>query len=373
MRRGLIPLLLVVLLSFACGLDVSDKTPTPAPGNVASSTSPLTGSAEPPLGIATPRPTREPVPIGTPAGTTGLLGWTPAPVTHDQACLDGEDPSESYIDGRLTGRSRSAGIKAPAPYMPIAFEQDDELQAALEAAMGDEADDYAFFVKDLTTGLGAGHDVDRVFNAASTFKLLVMYEVFHQQDQGLFDWDKELVITPYYDANGLSPRVTELCQVITVADALDAMLSVSDNAAAVLLQDLVGVANVNNAINALGLTQSGLFPENLAVTAADLSLLLEAISRGEAVSPEASADMVQLLLHDVFNNGLVAGLPPGSGAVVAHKTGNWSDATNDAGLVYTDWGAYAFVAHSDVGYETSVIRAASTAVYEHFEEAHRGR
>src|SRR5690606_4150512 len=130
--------------------------------------------------------------------------------------------------------------------------------------------------------------------AASLFKLFVMYGVFHLHDQGLVDWDDEVVVTPYYDSFGLSPRSTERCQVLTLAQAMDAMLSVSDNAAAVLLLDLVGSSNVNAAVQALGLEASGVFEDGLPVTANDLAFLMESIALGQAISPEASADMVRL-------------------------------------------------------------------------------
>ena len=84
-----------------------------------------------------------------------------------------------------------------------------------------------------------------------------------------------------------------------------------------------------------------------------------------AVSTEASADMLKLLDHDVFENGLVSGLPPGT--VVSRKTGNWSDATNVAGVVYAPFGPDVYVALTSNGYETEVIRALSSAVYGYFE------
>jgi beta-lactamase class A len=149
---------------------------------------------------------------------------------------------------------------------------------------------------------------------------------------------------------------------------MEAMLSVSDNAAAVLLQDLAGSSNVNTAIEDLGLRDSGLYEDGLPVTARDLALLMEAIAVGEAISPEASADMVRLLDHDVFENGLVAGVPEGT--LVARKTGNWSDATHVAGIVYAPFGPYVFVALTRNGYETAVIEALSRATYAYFEAMH---
>jgi beta-lactamase class A len=301
--------------------------------------------------------------VSTPEGTTGILEVPSGDVRLDDACLDevagGADPPS---DPRF--KPTDQPITPPDPYTPVPFVEDGELQDAMMDALGDDADDYAFVVKDLATGRGAMLNADRIFNAASMFKLFVMYEVFHQQSLGLIDWKTELVVSPYYDAFALSPRSTQLCQVITVAGAMEAMLSVSDNAAAVMLQDVAGAGNINNAISAFGVVNSGLYTDGLPLTAADVALLLEAIGRGEAVSPEASADMLQLMSHESIDNGLVSGLP--EGVPVAHKTGNWSDATHDGGIVFAPNGPYVFVALSQTDHETSVIRALSEAAYEYF-------
>ena len=95
---------------------------------------------------------------------------------------------------------------------------------------------------------------------------------------------------------------------------------------------------------------------------------MEAIATGAAVSPQASADMIRLLDHDVFENGLAAGVPEGTR--VARKTGNWTDATHVAGIVFAPSGPYVFVALTSNGYERSIIEALSRATYEHFAGEH---
>ncbi len=274
---------LAALLLGAC-TDVPDA-PRTTPTITAKPTRPAV-KVEPtrtpsPTATATPRPrvTVAPSPFKTPAGTTGLIDLIPGPVEFSDACLDGSEDDS----GRITSNTVDEADE-PQAYKPIAFSESAQLQKALDDALGDESGDYAYVVKDLTTGVGATHNADKVFNSASVFKLWVMYEVFHQESLGLIKWNDELVVTPYYDAFALSPRRTQLCQQLTVADTMDAMLSISDNAAAVLLQDLVGSGNVNRAIDALGVHDSGLFEDGLPLTASDVSLLLEAIGRGQAIS-----------------------------------------------------------------------------------------
>jgi beta-lactamase class A len=360
--RILACILAAVILLSAC--DVPDEssssgsTPTPGSGALPSVT------PRPPRASPTARPTTEPIPLSTPQGTTGILSATPGPAELDTACLDAVEGRGTPVPGDVRFKSTTEPIELPKAYAPIPSMEDRKLQSELVDLLEDEADSYAFVVKDLRTGRTATHNAEAVFNSASVFKLWVMFEAFLQQDQDLLKWDTEYVVTPYYDAFALSPRSTELCQKITIAEAMDAMLSVSDNAAAVMLQDIVGAGNINNALASLGILNSGLHTDALPLTATDVAILLEAIARGQAVSPAASSDMLNLMSHEVMDNGLEAGLP--KGVPVAHKTGNWSDATHDAGIVFAANGPYVFVALSATDHETEKIKAMSEAVYRYF-------
>jgi len=127
------------------------------------------------------------------------------------------------------------------------------------------------------------------------------------------------------------------------------MMSVSDNVAAVMLQDRAGAGNINDAMAALGLTQTRLTEGGtLPATAADIALLVAAIARGEAVSTEASKEMADLMATETINDRIPAHLP--ARTLVAHKTGNWDLATHDAGIVYGVKGTYVMVLMSDAGY-----------------------
>ena len=351
------------------------------------SAAPPTGSASAPAsGRAESSSTRTPL-LEAPSGT-GVLSFGPGSLGFSQSCLaeagmvqtpeatdtPGPSPAASVPPTDTpapasTSRPPLARALTPAPpqpYEPIPLVEDQDFKDDLLDILGDEAGHYAFVIKDLNSGRGAQFNADKAFYAASVFKLWVMYEVFNQQAQGLVDWSNELVVTPYYESFVLSPGGAQLCEVLSVAEAMRLMLSVSDNVAAVLLQDLVGSGNVNTSIAKLGVKTSGLFEDGLPLTAEDVALLLEAIARGAAFSPDASADMLQLMAGELLNNGLKDGLP--GEVVVAHKTGNWDDATHDVGVVFAPFGTYLFVALSDTNHETQLIKALSEAAYAYFED-----
>ena len=249
--------------------------------------------------------------------------------------------------------------------MPIASRTDLLLEGELRLILGENEPGYAIYALDLESGRSVSINDDHVFYAASIFKTWVMFEVFHQASLGLFDMDDELVLTPYYDAFGLGPRATALCERLTVLEAMEAMMSVSDNAAAVLLQDLVGAPNINSSLEALGLTTSRLNTVDIPLTAKDMGLLLQFIASGKAVDREASELMASLLLSETFDNGLDAGVP--AEASVAHKTGNWPNARHDAGIVFAPNSTYVVAILSD-NREGSfgTIQTISAAIYDAF-------
>ena len=71
---------------------------------------------------------------------------------------------------------------------------------------------------------------------------------------------------------------------------------------------------------------------NNTTTARGLQILLTAIANGKAVDANASHQMIEILERQKFNEGIPAGLPPGT--KVAHKTGELTKLHHDAAIVY---------------------------------------
>jgi beta-lactamase class A len=289
-----------------------------------------------------------PAAVGTPTGAATQAPSRTTPPAGSTATAEGRLPSQGLAPTAEVGRP--AGIKV-----------DPELQKLVEAALAGKAEHYGVYVKDLTTGKGAAVNAGQVFNAASLFKVEVMFEVFRQKELGLVAFDELLEITPYYASFDLGTLRLEVGQSESVSEALYYMMSVSDNVAAVLLQDRAGSSNINSTMKALGLKDSGLFEDGLPATAQDFGVLLEAIMNDGGISDESRTQMLDLMESETIDNGVVAGLPKGT--KVAHKTGNWTDATNDAAIVFGPKGAYILVVLSDTDHDSSGTKAISEEVY----------
>jgi len=197
---------------------------------------------------------------------------------------------------------------------------------------------------------------DDAFHAASTMKVPVMIELFHQVQQGTLRLEDQIVVrnefhsivdgSPYtlsvsddsegelYKAEGQPRSLGELCEL---------MITVSSNFATNLLIEKLGVQNIRATVRNLGADgvvvlrgvedgkafQKGL---NNTATARGLATLMEAIADGKAVYAQSSRAMIGILERQRFNEGIPAGLPPG--IAVAHKTGEITRIHHDAAIVF---------------------------------------
>jgi beta-lactamase class A len=197
---------------------------------------------------------------------------------------------------------------------------------------------------------------DESFHAASTMKVPVMIELFHQAREGKLRLDDTLPIrnefhsivdgsvykldptddseTAVYKAEGQTRTLSELCEL---------MITVSSNLATNLLIEKLGIDNIRATVHTLGAdgmnvlrgVEDGKAYEkglNNTTTARGLAVLLTAIAEGRAVDPDSSRQMVEILSRQHFNEGIPAGLPPGT--KVAHKTGKITKIHHDAAIVY---------------------------------------
>jgi beta-lactamase class A len=303
-------------------------------------------------------------PVVLPTPVVAALSSNPPVISGECGDVKAGSPGAARTvsaDGRLGPVQDVPGMR---PFVLLPEREDAALRKKIVDRLDDQLGDFAVVVKDLQTGRTVSVNSDWTYYTASLFKVYVMLEVMHQEALGLLKLTDEVTITPYYDAQSVGPRLTSLCQRLTIRQALEAMMARSDNSVAVLLQDLVGSGNINASMVSLGLKQSNFLSEDLPTSAADLAKVLEGIGRGQAVSKSASEEMVRLLSLEQFDNGLRAGTP--AGLKVAHKTGNYLGVTHDAGIVYGPSGAYVIVVLSDGANASAVTKDVASIVFDYF-------
>jgi beta-lactamase class A len=251
--------------------------------------------------------------------------------------------------------------------------------------------------EDLQTGEKLSINPDSVFHAASTMKIPVMIEVLRRAKQGAFSLDQEIFLVnqfssivdgspyPMLKADDEDTALYALVGTrVPIRDLLKRMITRSSNLATNELISLVGAKNVTAMARTIGAEHTNVlrgvedqkaFDAGLinTTTAADLATMLLTIEKGNALSPEASAVMKDILLAQEVNDKIPAGLPPGT--PVAHKTGEITAVSHDAAIIYPPGRKpYVLVVMTrglrDSAQSTALIADISRIVYTHVMAAH---
>ena len=254
-------------------------------------------------------------------------------------------PTRQPSTAQPTAAGRPTGVGPPTIPLPSGealartpFTPDSTLAAEIAARIAGRSGRYGVAVKNLSTGWGVLIDPEGEYEAASLFKLTVMYEVFKQREARVLSFDEQLVLTERHVAYDLGTLDRPAGSLIGLAEALERMITFSDNSSAILLTDRVGALAVNRDLAALGMPHTRVLLDNLTTSPGDMLRLLELVALGEAVNTRASGEMVQLMARQRVNDRLPRLLPPGT--IVAHKTGNLPGVVNDVGIVYGPSGPF---------------------------------
>jgi beta-lactamase class A len=216
--------------------------------------------------------------------------------------------------------------------------------------------DVAIYYHDLSRPDSLVMNADVSYHAASTMKVPVMIELFRRVDSRTVSLDQTVVLensfpslvdgTPFsLDRNSDSELslYRRIGRTATLGELNLLMISQSSNFATNLLLKLLDAKTVNSTAHTLGARnmtvlrgveddkafQKGL---NNTTTARDLGVLLTGIESGTVASGRSCAAMKAVLLRQVFNTEIPAGLP--AGVRVAHKTGWITGTLHDAAIVY---------------------------------------
>ena len=258
--------------------------------------------------------------------------------------VDASEAFEDLGDAELS-EGAASGQASPASQDSPAMKQ---VRADVAPIVNASGMDVGVCVIDLKSGARMDINGKDSVVAASMIKLAIAATFLEQVEKGTFSLDDTYVLkdtdivggTGSLGGSGAGAQVTY--DVI-----LEKMISESDNTAANILIDAVGMDAVNKTAKSLGLTGTQLNRlmmdeeaisagiENY-VSANDVAALLELAYKGELVSPTASKSLMTALSAQQDDHGILAGLP--SDVTFAHKTGSLGNAQHDGGIVSVDGG-----------------------------------
>lgn len=176
-------------------------------------------------------------------------------------------------------------------------------------------------------------DPDREIIAASLYKLAIMAAVEERVERRELRYADVIVIEPEdITADGsFEPVGTEM----TIDEALEAMITLSDNGTAVHFWRTLGGPAVNTFLGRQGISGFHIATDtddDHHATARAVATYFGKLARGELVSRGASERMLARLGRQQINDRIPAQLPEGT--PVAHKTGNLAGLVHDAGIIY---------------------------------------
>ena len=250
----------------------------------------------------------------------------------------------------------------------VAFSQkrlDDQVKPLIASFKGK----VSLFAKNLDTGETYALNPDERVRTASTIKIAVMIEAFARVAEGKIKWTDEVVLTKDKKVSG-SGILTELSDGLrlTLRDAVNLMMILSDNTATNLVLDVLTTDAVNARMESLGFKNikimrrigsggesvAGRDPENKKfglgmATPREMVLVMEKLERGEIISPAASKEMIDLMRREQGRNAIGRSL---WNVPMASKYGALDRLRSAVGILYTKKGKIAMAISCDEMPET---------------------
>jgi beta-lactamase class A len=260
----------------------------------------------------------------------------------------------------------------------------DQIDADLDGTVG-------VAIMDLTDGRVLLRNADHVFATASSIKVAVLAELYHQQQQSsegtsgkakltdLYTMDAHDLVADSAIMGGLTPGVSR----VTNRDLATFMVAVSDNSATNVLIDRLGMQNVNALLASLGIQQTKLQRKMMDVKAAqegreniasprEMMGLFAALYQNKVLNKELTDDFFKVL-GTPKESFIPRYLPEGT--VSANKPGELAGVRNDVGIVFAQNRPFvivvmtAYLNHELDGAEA--ISKISAAAYDYFDRVGR--
>jgi beta-lactamase class A len=249
----------------------------------------------------------------------------------------------------------------------FARQTQDALDAAVQAKISHFGGKVSLYAKNLVTGETYSLRGSEPVRTASTIKLAILVECFFEAAEGTLKWSEPITVTKdeQVSGSGLLQDFTPGVQ-LPIKDVVNLMIVVSDNTATNLILNRIGGDAVNERMAKLGLTQTrcmrkilndgnklnaeasgvtkeGAKPENARwglgrSSPEEMVTILEKIYRGELVSKEACAEMIEILKRQRDHSGI---LRDRKNVKVANKAGALDHLRSDVGMAYLPQGSIA--------------------------------
>ena len=231
--------------------------------------------------------------------------------------------------------------------------QDLALQRLISEQVKDFHGDVGVYVLNLKTGQSAAINADSIFPTASMIKVSILCALFDRIEKGELKYNQLLIYRDSLKADdGVTGSFRDSTKII-LSEITMLMITLSDNTAALWCQDLAGTGTViNDWLERNGFHQTRVnsrTPGREAdkatfgwgqTTPREMVKLFTLIRTGQAVSPDASEEMLRVLSKPYWDEMAVDQIPPT--IHVASKNGAVDASKSETVLVNAPSGDYIF-------------------------------
>lgn len=278
------------------------------------------------------------------------------------------------------------GVASAQTAAPPEVQTDAALTAKLQTLISGFHGNVSFYAHDLATGRTVAINADQPVPTASVIKLAILYEALQQIRDGRAHFNDPLTVTHADQVPGSGVLLFfDTPLQITFKDALTLMIALSDNTAANLSMEHVGIENVDERLVSLGLKNTWLYKEVFRpatgpmppdqkqfglgkTTAREMANLMERFATcnlGPTPASIAGAptdkQLCDTALHmlkvqfyrDSIPRYLEGNNPPAGITEIANKTGSLNHVRNDVGAIFTKQGTIVISAFTHDNADTS--------------------
>ena len=248
------------------------------------------------------------------------------------------------------------------------------LRKSVERALEGSSGTYGIALKNLKTDESYYLNEHKYFDSASLYKLWIMATAYDLIEKGKLKEDEVLtqeiaILNEKFNIASESAEFTEGEISLTVKSAINQMITISHNYAALLLSERIRLASVREYLKSKGFLESKIGTQSTlpTVTPLDIELFFEKLYKGELANQESTQKMIDVLTKQTFKNKLPKTLP--EDVLIAHKTGELDYFTHDGGIIFSDKGNYIIVVMSESKFPLGAegrIADISKNVYEYF-------
>ncbi len=251
------------------------------------------------------------------------------------------------------------------------------LKIVIDEALKETKGTYGIVIINLKTGEDFSVNETRSFEIGSLYKLWIMAMVYQDIEAGKLSADESItgdiaVLNRKFEIASESAELKNGTMSFTIESALNQMITISHNYAALMLTEKVKVSRVKEWLKQQGFNDSLVRTEGHSSpvsTPRDIARFYEKLYKGELGDTQSTQEMFDLLKNQKLTDGLPKKLP--AEAKIANKTGEVGWFKHDSGIIFSEKGDYIIVVMSESNSPAGAqekIAIISKAVYDYFTE-----